>query len=105
MSTNVFEALADPVRRELIMTLAEQGPQTATEISKGHAISRPGLLKHLGKLERAKLVSSRKKGRGKFFFLTPEPLSEVDLWVRKIGTVLDKRLLRLKDLLENESGV
>jgi DNA-binding transcriptional ArsR family regulator len=104
MNTNVFEALSDPVRRDLIMTLAKHGPRTATEISKEYPISRQGVLKHLGRLERAKLVSVRKKGRGKFYFLTPEPLGEVDLWVKKITCVWDKRLSRLKGLLEGESG-
>ncbi|HMO81298.1 MAG TPA: metalloregulator ArsR/SmtB family transcription factor [Pyrinomonadaceae bacterium] len=103
MSTAIFEALADPVRRDLILDLAEHGPRTATEISKGYPISRQGLLKHLGKLERARLVSVRKKGRGKFYFLTPEPLSEIDIWIKKIEAVWDKRLNRLKDLLENDA--
>lgn len=100
MNFTVFEALADPIRRDLIMNLAENGPRTATEISKSYPISRQGLLKHLGKLERARLVEIRKKGRGRYYFLTPEPLSEVEIWVKKIEAKWDKRLLRLKDLLE-----
>ncbi len=102
MNFTVFEALADPIRRDLIMDLAENGPRTATEISKGYRISRQGLLKHLGKLQRASLVSIRKKGRGKYYFLTPEPLSEVDVWVKRIEAKWDKRLGRLKMFLESE---
>jgi DNA-binding transcriptional ArsR family regulator len=71
-------------------------------MAKGQAISRQGLLKHLGKLERARLVSVRQKGRGKYYYLTPEPLSEIDVWVRKVETIWDKRLLRLKTFLEAE---
>jgi DNA-binding transcriptional ArsR family regulator len=104
MRTSVFDVLADPVRRDLIVDLATHGPRTATEISKGYPISRQGLLKHLGKLERARLVAVRQQGRGKFYFLTPEPLSEIEAWVKKIEAVWDKRLLRLKGLLETDDG-
>ena len=104
MRPSVFDALADPVRRNLILDIAVNGPRTATEISKGYPLSRQGILKHLGKLEAARLVAVKKRGRGRFYFLTPEPLSEVGSWVKKIEAVWDERLRRLKDLVETESG-
>mgnify|MGYP001136024188 CR=1 FL=1 len=104
MNVHVFSALADPRRRELLMSLAEKSPLTATQIASGYSITRQGVLKHLDILQRARLVRAEKTGREKFYYLTPEPLTELDRWMRKIEARWDKRLTRLKTLLESDKG-
>ena len=101
----IFTALADPTRRDLLMNLAEHSPRTATQLAGDYRITRQGIIKHLNVLEEAGLVAAYKKGREKRYTLTPEPLSEVEQFVRQIGTMWDERLLRLKAFVEgDESG-
>jgi DNA-binding transcriptional ArsR family regulator len=96
----LFVALADPMRRSLLMHLANQSPKTATELAEEYPITRQGILKHLNILEAAGLVAVHQKGRDKRYILTPEPLGELDQWIKDISAVWDERLLRLKVLLE-----
>ena len=102
MDTRIFAALADPTRLNLVVNLAENSPKTATQLAEEYPITRQGVLKHLHILEEAGLVAAHQKGREKLYSLTPEPLSNIDEWIKKINTKWDERLLRLKTLLENE---
>ena len=57
----IFDALADPTRRNLVINLANGKPKTATELSKEYPITRPGIIKHLNILEKAGLVKIYQK--------------------------------------------
>ncbi len=96
----VFAALADPMRRSLLANLAEHSPKTATQLAQEYPITRQGILKHLAILEEAGLVAVEQKGREKRYTLTPGPLSELEGWLNNINAVWDRRLLRLKALVE-----
>ena len=98
----LFVALADPMRRSLLVNLAEHSPRTATQLAEDYPITRQGILKHLTILEDAGLVAVHQAGREKRYTLTPEPLEELDQWIEDIGAKWDERLLRLKTWLENE---
>ena len=101
---SLFTALADPVRRGLLVNLAERSPRTATQLAQEYPITRQGILKHLTVLEHAGLVAIHKAGREKRYTLTPEPLAELDKWIADIGAKWDQRLLRLKAMLEHEQA-
>jgi DNA-binding transcriptional ArsR family regulator len=100
----VFTALADPMRRSLLANLAETSPRTATQLAEEYPITRQGVLKHLRVLEEAGLVSVYQEGREKRFVLTPEPLGELEIWIKEISAKWDQRLLRLKAFVENEQS-
>ena len=103
MDAPIFAALADPMRRTLLVNLAEHSPKTATQLAEEYRnITRQGILKHLNILENAGLVVVNQKGREKRYSFTPEPLSEVDEWIKAISAKWDERLLRLKNFVENE---
>ncbi|KAB8145823.1 winged helix-turn-helix transcriptional regulator [Chloroflexia bacterium SDU3-3] len=99
---SVFEALADPMRRRLLLNLAEYSPKTATQLAQEYPITRQGILKHLTVLEHAGLVAVHQAGREKRYTLTPEPLGELERWVSAVGATWDARLLRLKAWVERE---
>lgn len=100
----IFAALADPMRRELLVSLAENSPRTATQLSRHYtAITRQGIIKHLNILEDAGLVAVHQQGREKRYTLTPEPLSELDTWIKALNAKWDERLIRLKAMLESEN--
>ena len=99
---SLFAALADPMRRSLLVNLAEHSPRTATQLAQEYPITRQGILKHLTILEDAGLVAVHQAGREKRYTLTPEPLDELEQWIEDIGAKRDERLLRLKTWLEQE---
>ena len=72
-----FAALADPMRRKLLINLAENSPKTVTQLAREYPITRQGILKHLHILTDAGLVAVHQQGRDKRYTLTPEPLSEL----------------------------
>jgi DNA-binding transcriptional ArsR family regulator len=98
----IFAALADPMRRSLLLKLAQQSPRTATQLARDYAITRQGVLKHLTILQGAGLVAVHQAGREKRYTFTPEPLGELEQWIKALGAVWDARLVRLKALLEDE---
>ncbi len=103
MDARIFAAVADSTRRDLLMNLAENSPKTATQLAEDYPITRQGILKHLHILEEAGLVAVHQKGREKRYTLTAESLSDIDEWIKEISAKWDKRLQRLKTLLENEA--
>lgn len=58
---NVFKAISDPTRREILKLLNDKD-LSAGEIAKHFDISKPALTKHLNILREAELVSSEKQG-------------------------------------------
>jgi DNA-binding transcriptional ArsR family regulator len=102
--TPIFAALADPVRRSLLLNLAEYSPRTATQLARDYPITRQGILKHLHILDAAGLVAVQQQGREKRYSLTPEPLSELERFTREIGAKWDERLLRLKAFIEEDGN-
>jgi DNA-binding transcriptional ArsR family regulator len=100
----IFAALADPIRRSLLLNLAENSPKTATQLAEEYPITRQGILKHLHILGAAGLVAVHQRGREKRYTLTPEPLSDLDQFIKEIGAKWDERLLRLKAFLEAEEA-
>lgn len=102
--TPIFAALADPVRRDLLMKLAEGAPKTATQLAEDYPITRQGIVKHLHILEDAGLVTTHQRGREKRYTFTPEPLGELNDWITAINARWDERLLRLKRFIESEDA-
>lgn len=100
----IFHALADPMRRNLLINLAENSPKTATQLAEEFPITRQGILKHLNILEDAGLVAVHQIGREKRYTLTPEPLNEFEQWLKQLNAKWDERLLRLKTILEAENN-
>ncbi len=95
----VFGALADPTRRALLSTIADQRSATATELASELPISRQAVLKHLTALADAGLLDRERAGREVRYRVTPEPLSDAVSWMADVGAQWDDRLLSLKQRL------
>jgi DNA-binding transcriptional ArsR family regulator len=100
----VFKALADPTRRLLLDRLFERDGLTLGELeTEVPELTRFGVMKHLGVLEQAGLVVTRKQGRYKHHYLNPVPIRLIyDRWIDKYRGRQAAALLDLKDLLEAE---
>ena len=92
----VFKALADPSRRLLLDRLFEASGQTLGELCKDLDMSRQAVTQHLGVLEAADLVITRREGRERLHYLNPVPIHEIE--ERWIGKFERRRLDALRDL-------
>ncbi len=104
---SLFKALGDPVRRALLDSLRQRDGQTLTELSAPLQMSRFGVMKHLGLLEDAGLITTVKRGRFKHHYLNPVPLQElVDRWIDPLlAAPATRGLLTLKAHLEGDTAM
>jgi DNA-binding transcriptional ArsR family regulator len=91
----VFGALADPTRRAVLRSLAEQPGLTASRLAGELPMTRQAVSKHLNALSGAGLVTARREGRETRYTLTPAPLAEAIDWMTAVGAEWDERLQRL----------
>jgi DNA-binding transcriptional ArsR family regulator len=98
---DVFDALADATRRQVLRHLADRGPQTPTELADHLPVTRQAVSKHLDVLGRAGLVSSNRSGRETRFTFQPEPLTDAAAWMADVGGTWDRRLAALKKRLSD----
>ena len=92
----VFKALADASRRELLDRLRAENGQTLGELCARLAMTRQAVSKHLAILEDANLVATVWRGREKLHYLNPVPIH--DIAERWIGKFERSRLQALSDL-------
>jgi uncharacterized protein YndB with AHSA1/START domain/DNA-binding transcriptional ArsR family regulator len=98
----VFKALADPTRRELLDELFRADGQTLSALEERFTMTRFGVMKHLRQLEEAGLVVTRRRGREKLHFLNPVPIRLIhDRWVSKYAEPWAAELSDLKRHLES----
>jgi DNA-binding transcriptional ArsR family regulator len=100
----VFAALGDTVRRELLRTLAVDGPASATLLADGRGITRQAVAKHLSVLGRAGLVSPERHGREVRYRAHSEALVSATEWIEQTGAAWDRRLARLADVVDPPSA-
>jgi uncharacterized protein YndB with AHSA1/START domain len=97
----VFKALADPTRRDLLDELFRADGQTLSALEQRFPMSRFGVMKHLRQLEDAGLIVTRRRGREKLHFLNPVPIRLIhDRWVSKYAEPWAAALSDLKQKLE-----
>jgi len=100
---DVFKALADPTRRELLDRLRAGNGQTLGELCQRLDMSRQAVTKHLALLEAANLVATVKRGREKLHYLNPAPIGEIyDRWIGKYEQARVAALADLKRALEEK---
>ncbi len=99
----VFKALADPTRRELLDELFRSDGQTLSALEERFEMTRFGVMKHLKQLEEAGLIVTKRRGREKLHFLNAVPIRLIhDRWVSKYAEPWAAALSDLKQQLENQ---
>jgi uncharacterized protein YndB with AHSA1/START domain/DNA-binding transcriptional ArsR family regulator len=97
----VFKALADPVRRELLDRLRARNGQSLGELGDGLGIARQSVTKHLAVLEAAGLVVSERRGRQRLHFLNAAPIDDIaDRWIGRFHRPRARALGDLRSALE-----
>jgi DNA-binding transcriptional ArsR family regulator len=96
----VFQALADPTRREIVERLT-RGPASVSALAEPLAMSLPAVMQHLQVLEACGLVRSEKVGRVRTCQIEPAALRTAEDWLGRQRTGSEHRLDRLGDHLTN----
>lgn len=99
----VFKALADASRRQLLDSLNNRNGQTLRELSAELAMTRQSVSKHLAVLESANLVTTTRRGREKLHYLNAMPINAIaDRWINHYHRERARTLADLKTALEEE---
>lgn len=96
---DVFQAIADPTRRSILILLASQ-TMTAGAIAEKFNTARPTISKHIQILTQCGLVDSTQQGREIHYQLRLDKLNEVDVWVEQIKKIWEQRFDDLDKYLE-----
>lgn len=100
MERDVFSALADPTRRQ-VLDLLTRKERSAGELGRAFPqISQPGISRHLRVLREAGLVRVRQEHRHRYYSLRSERLAEVDAWISKYRRYWESGLDSLEAYLD-----
>ena len=99
MRRDVFQAIADPVRREIIDLIAEE-PMTVNSVADRFDISRPAVSKHIKILQECGLLKTIAKGRERHCIIIPQELSRVSDWVHQHRRLWESKLDSFENYLE-----
>ena len=99
MKRDVFQAIADPTRRAIILLIAFQA-MTPNAIAEHFDTSRQAVSKHLRILTECELVKQEQKGREIYYSLEIEKMKEIDQWIEQFRTIWETRFNQLDDILQ-----
>jgi len=97
----IFKALADPSRRQLLDRLNRRNGQSLRDLCAGLEMARQSVTKHLAVLEAAGLVTTVRRGREKLHYLNAAPIHDIaDRWIDRYSRERVRALADLKRALE-----
>lgn len=102
---DVFQAISDATRRDLLKLLAQTDEMSIAAITERFPITRTAVNKHLQVLSEAGLVTSLRVGRETRYKITPDPLTELQQWLSFFELYWEKKLSNLTAILESDEEV
>lgn len=96
---DVFQAIADPTRRAILLLLATQ-TMTAGAIASNFDSARPTVSKHLQILIECELLKQEQNGREIIYSINPNKLKEVADWAEQFRQLWDDRFNKLEDIMK-----
>ncbi|TGV00608.1 ArsR/SmtB family transcription factor [Flavivirga rizhaonensis] len=91
MRRDIFQAIADPVRRDIIELLAAE-TLTVNEVAKKFEISRPAISKHLKILNECGVIHFSQNGRERLCLIQPKKLIPAFLWIKQYNKLWEDRI-------------
>jgi DNA-binding transcriptional ArsR family regulator len=101
MRRDVFQAIADPTRREIIQLLARQS-LNVNAVADNFDISRPAISRHVRILTECGLLVIRKEGRERFCQADLRKLKQVSEWTDRYREFWTKKLDNLEEFLKKK---
>jgi DNA-binding transcriptional ArsR family regulator len=101
VSADIFAALANPTRRDLL-DLLRDGPMPVKDLADRFHLGRPAISEHLKVLRDAGLVREEKRGREHHYHLVAAPLRAVSQWLGPYEKFWRQKIHKLRTLLDEE---
>jgi DNA-binding transcriptional ArsR family regulator len=98
MRRDVFQAIADPTRRAILLLLASQA-MTPNAIAEEFHSSRQAVSKHIQMLTECELVKQEQKGREIYYHINANKMKEIDKWVEQFKKIWETRFNQLDKVL------
>ena len=102
--SRVFQALADPTRRDMVARLASDGDASVGELAAPYDVSVQAVSKHLKVLEDAGLVSRSRDAQRRPVHLEAEVFDLMTKWIERYRQQAEERYRRLDDVLAAMDG-
>lgn len=98
MRRDIFQAIADPTRRAIILLLAVQA-MTPNALATHFNSSRQAVSKHIQILNECELLSQEQQGREIYYHLNADKMKEIEKWLEQFKKLMAKRFNQLDDVL------
>jgi DNA-binding transcriptional ArsR family regulator len=96
---DVFQAIADPTRRAILVLVASQG-MTAGAIAANFDTARPTVSKHLQILTQCELLAFKQNGREIYYHLNPQKMKEIADFIEPFRKMWDDRFNKLEAVMK-----
>ena len=103
-TSDVFNAIAEPRRREIVALLATGKPRSVGEIVELMELAQPAVSKHLAVLRAVGVVSVQAQGKNRLYTLNPAELKPVHDWVKPFEKLWASQLDRIKQRAERKAA-
>ena len=97
---DVFQAIADPTRRSILLLLTTQS-MTAGAIASNFDTARPTVSKHLQILTECELVRPEQQGREIFYHFNPNKMIEIAEFIEPFRKMWDTKFNKLEEVMKN----
>ncbi|HEX4052684.1 MAG TPA: metalloregulator ArsR/SmtB family transcription factor [Tepidisphaeraceae bacterium] len=99
-TSDVFNAIAEPRRREIVDLLALEAERDVTELILKLGLPQPAVSKHLGVLRKVGVVAVHKAGQRRLYRLNPKELKPVHDWIQNFERFWTDQLASIKEAAE-----
>lgn len=98
MRRDVFQAIADPTRRDLLLLIAS-GSKTPNALAEEFETTRQAVSRHIKILTECKLLKKQKAGREIYYHINPDKIKEIDVWLEQLRKHWEDRFGQLDEVL------
>ena len=102
-TSDVFNAIAEPRRREIVDLLALGAERNVTELVLKLGLPQPAVSKHLGVLRKVGVVAVHKAGQRRVYRLNPQELKPVHDWIQNFERFWTDQLASIKEVAERKA--
>ena len=96
---DVFQAIADPTRRAILLLVASQS-LTAGAIAANFDTARPTVSKHLQILTECELLQQEQSGREVYYHFNPDKMKEIAEWLMPFAKLWEDRFNKLENIMK-----
>lgn len=102
-TADVFNAIAEPRRREILSLLKGGQPRSVGDIVRATSLAQPAVSKHLAVLRAVGVVAVEKAGKARLYSLNPQELKTVHDWTAQFERYWTNQLDRIKERAEEKA--